>query len=169
MPPLSYPTSKGGVPVVFGAAKMMILVFRLMTCAGKRDHQREDWLLLDIIFLKPVTSLQLIKETIQNYFNRLVRNIFLKVRCDRQKRWYDRINKHKLPAAALTQIFFYNLFILLCKRLLSFYFEPRFCLTCPNFHLCLPRCQDDGIKVGSTFYHFTIITLFTLTVHSVSL
>lgn len=68
MPPLSYPTSKGGVPVVFGAAKMMILVFRLMTCTGKRDRQREDWLLLDIIFLKPVTSLQLIKENYLELF-----------------------------------------------------------------------------------------------------
>lgn len=68
MPPRSYPTSKGGVPVVFGAAKMMILVFRLMTCAGKRDHQREDWLFLDIIFLKPVTSLQLIKENYLELF-----------------------------------------------------------------------------------------------------
>uniref|UniRef100_A0A671X161 S-arrestin n=1 Tax=Sparus aurata TaxID=8175 RepID=A0A671X161_SPAAU len=58
----------GGSVTFFGAAKMMILVFRLLTCAGKRDHQREDWLFLDIIFLKPVTGLQLIKENYLELF-----------------------------------------------------------------------------------------------------
>ena len=180
MPPLSPPSSKGGVSVVFGAAKSIILVTRLMTCTGEQDHQSEDWLFLNILrynILKACHQRTTYKmKTIKKYF---VRQMVLKVHRLAFKTnavtapgrsaahtcltGATRINKHKLHVAALTEIFFIVYLSYYVNNRCRFILRPNFVLRVLIFifvFLTLSGWWDQG-------GFFIIITVFSLSAHSV--